>query len=76
MQLMRETGTTYKTAWRMFNKIRAMLHEDIRDLHGKVEADETYYGGKKRGRSWSGGSGKACIAGAVERGGRIAAYVT
>jgi hypothetical protein len=48
MQLMRETGVTYKTAWRMFNQIRTMLTEDIRDLGGDriVEADETWIGGR------------------------------
>jgi len=49
MQLMRETGVTYKTAWRMFNQIRTMLNEKIADLGGPavvVQADETFFGGK------------------------------
>lgn len=81
MQLMRETGVTYKTAWRMFNLIRKMLHEDVRDLRGSVEVDETYIGGKKRGRVyWNlnrGGALKSAVGGAVERGkgGRVSAYV-
>jgi transposase len=43
MQLMRETGITYKAAWRMFNLIRKMLEENLTDLGGDriVEADET-----------------------------------
>ncbi|HVN69903.1 MAG TPA: IS1595 family transposase [Candidatus Binatia bacterium] len=79
MQLMRETGVTYKTAWRMFNLIRKMLLEDLRDLHGSVEVDETYVGGKKRGRGYynlnRGGGLKTAVGGAVERGGRVSAYV-
>ncbi len=49
-QLERELGVTYKTAWRMFNKIRAMLSEDgdNEPMSGTVEADETYYGGKRK----------------------------
>jgi hypothetical protein len=43
-------GVTYKTAWRMFNKIRSMLQDDDDEpLSGTVEADETYVGGARRG---------------------------
>jgi len=49
-QLERELGVTYKTAWRMFNKIRSLLSEDGAEmLSGTVEVDETYVGGKRRG---------------------------
>lgn len=50
-QLECELGVTYKTAWRMFNKIRARLSEDEDDepLSSTVEADETYVGGKRKG---------------------------
>jgi transposase len=49
-QLERELGVTYKTAWRMANKIRSLLQEDDDEpLSGIVEADETYMGGKRRG---------------------------
>jgi len=54
-QLERETGVTYKTAWRMFKQIRSLLEED-ETVTGPVEADETYYGGRRkgtpRGRPW------------------------
>ena len=49
-QIQRETGVTYKTAWRMFNRIRSLLAEDIKDLSGTVETDETLMGGKRRYR--------------------------
>ncbi len=49
-QLERELGVTYKTAWRMFNKIRSMLQDDGDEpLSGTVEMDETYVGGRRRG---------------------------
>ncbi len=50
-QLERELGVTYKTAWRMFNKIRNELMTQDADppLGGEVEADETYVGGRRRG---------------------------
>ncbi len=48
-QLERELGVTYKTAWRMFNRIRNQLMvQDDSPLSGEVEADETYVGGKPR----------------------------
>ena len=48
-QLERTLGVTYKTAWRMFNKIRSMLQDDDdTSLSGTVEAYETYCGGKRR----------------------------
>jgi transposase len=49
-QLERELGVTYKTAWRIFNKIRSMLQDDDDEpLSGTVEMDETYVGGRRRG---------------------------
>jgi transposase len=48
-QLQRETGVTYKTAWRMFNRIRRLLLEDDRTpLSGAVEIDESAWGGRIR----------------------------
>lgn len=40
-QLERELGVTYKTAWRMANKIRSLLQdEDDTPFSGTVEMDE------------------------------------
>ena len=50
-QIQRETGVTYKTAWRMFRQIRSLLSEGDMQLEGEaVEMDETYVGGKRKGR--------------------------
>jgi transposase len=48
-QLERELGVTYKTAWRMFNKIRnEVMTDEASGLTGEVEADETWIGGRMR----------------------------
>lgn len=36
MQIQRETGVTYKTAWRMFKQIRSLLSETDMQLGGTV----------------------------------------
>jgi transposase len=78
-QLERELGVTYKTAWRMFNKIRneLMNDEDDDQLNGKVEIDETSWGGRPRGpkmkpkeaAKWR--NQRTTVLGMVEREGRV-----
>jgi transposase-like protein len=76
-QIQRETGVTYKTAWRMFKQIRSLLSEPGMKLDsGAVEADETYYGGVRKygvGRPMRGDKKKTPIMGMAERGGRMVA---
>ena len=74
-QIQREMGVTYKTAWRMFHQIRCLLGEDISKLDGEVEVDETYIGGKKKGKRGRGAEGKSKVVGAVQRGGKVVAQV-
>ena len=75
-QLQRELGVTYKTAWRMFTQIRTLMAENGMSLFGEVEADETYIGGKRRGKRGRGAAGKTVVIGLVERGGRAITQVT
>jgi transposase len=79
-QLERELGVHYKTAWRMFNKIRNELMSEgelTKPLSGDVEVDETSWGGKPR-RKLKGmrevaqfRESKTTVLGMVERGGRV-----
>ena len=87
-QLERELGVTYKTAWRMFNKIRnELMVEDDEPLSGEVEADETFVGGKLRNshrrerealgwdRKMYDANRKTIVFAAVERQGRVRARI-
>lgn len=47
-QIQRETGVTYKTAWRRFKQIRSLMSEEISLEASTVEMDETYHGGKRK----------------------------
>jgi transposase len=74
-QVQRETGVTYKTAWRMFKQIRSLLSEPDMQLGGlSVEMDETGIGGTTT-RSHRAVKPKTTVFGMVERGGRVKAVV-
>jgi transposase-like protein len=72
-QIERETGVTYKTAWRMFRQIRRLLEEDHGPLSGHVEVDETYVGGRRKGVGGRGAAGKTVVVGLAQRQGKVVA---
>ena len=86
-QLARDIDLNQKSAWYMMQRIRAELASKQADfLHGIVEMDETYIGGKPRKRNRRDddnsthnprgrGTRKTAIVGAVERGGNVLARV-
>jgi transposase len=78
-QIQRETGVTYKTAWRMFKQIRSLLSDGEMQLEGPtVEVDETYMGGVRkygRGRPMRGDKVKTPVVAVVQRGGKVLARI-
>ena len=74
-QIQRETGVTYKTAWRMFNQIRSLLQEDYEPTSGEFEVDETYIGASKPGKRGRGAGGKAVVFGVAQRKGNVSALI-
>ncbi len=68
VQLQRQLGISYETAWALLHKLRrAMVNPEREALKDKVEVDETYLGGPEAGLK--GGRqllDKALIVGAVE----------
>src|SRR3990172_5264944 len=67
-QIERETGVTYKTAWRMCKEIRHALNEDYSPFTGDVEMDESYFGGRGHGKRGRGAEGKTAVFGIAQRG--------
>ena len=66
-QLERELGVTYKTAWRMFKQIRSLMDEKANPFNGSIEVDETYIGGKRKGKPGRGAEGKTPVVGLAHR---------
>ncbi|HWO56416.1 MAG TPA: IS1595 family transposase [bacterium] len=86
-QIARDLGMRRPTVWSMMHRIRKAMAMDANQadlLHGLVEADETYLGGKPRqhnlrrhrrgGKERRGrGTEKLPVLGVIERNGRVAA---
>ena len=51
LELMRQLGVCYKTAWLMKHKLMEVMREseDSRQLEGRVEIDDAYLGGERTG---------------------------
>ena len=79
LQIKRQTGLSYKSALFMMHRIRYAMaddHSTSPKLRGVVEVDETYVGGKPRGRGphkRGRGTAKTPVVALVERGGKVRA---
>jgi transposase-like protein len=74
-QIQRETGVTYKTAWRMMKQVRRLMSEKI-TLSGSVEIDEAEFGGSDLNKpKHLRGKAKTTALGLVERGGKVVAQI-
>ena len=80
MQLSKELGVDYKTAWYMLHRIREALSSGELILEKEVEMDATYVGGKegnkhesKKRHAGRGTVGKQAVMGMRERKGRVKA---
>jgi transposase-like protein len=70
-QIQRETGVTYKTAWRIFRQVRTLMSEDIRLEGSSVEMDESVFGGRQKGQHGRVTKGnKSIVVGIAERKGK------
>ena len=73
-QIHRTLGITYKSAWFMCHRIREAMKQNPQGfLKGDVEVDETYIGGRHKGKRGRGAEGKTPVVALIERGGELRA---
>lgn len=72
-QLKEEIVVTYKVAWEMLKRIRTAIKDDplVNQLSGHIEVDETYFGGKRKGKRGRGAAGKTPVVGIIQRNGKV-----
>lgn len=63
VQLSRQLGMTYKSAWYLLKRIRAAMgqRDAKHQLEGVIEFDDAYFGGPVRGKKRGRGTGKAKV---------------
>lgn len=72
-QAARQVGVSWPTAHRAFQLFRRALlaHNRPALLQREVEADESYFGGRRKGKRGRGAAGKIPVFGILERKGRV-----
>lgn len=74
-----EVHLSYKTTLRAYDILRRVLVEELAKtdelLKGELEADEAYFGGKRKGKRGRGAGGKTIVYGILERGGRVSVSI-
>lgn len=71
-QLAKDLGLTQKSAWHLLHRIRhAFGINEPEMMQDTVEVDETYIGGKQKGKRGRGAAGKTAVFGLIERNGRV-----
>lgn len=80
VQLAKQVGVTQKTGWFIDHRIREAMQQNGGQLFGRVEADETWIGGKipnmskskrKKFAGMTGGAAKTPLVGVIQRDGEV-----
>lgn len=75
LQTAKYTGLHRNTVNGFFKRIRIKIANHLRKenetLKGEIELDETYFGGKKKGKRGRGSVNKKIVFGILERGGKV-----
>ena len=76
-ELQRQLGVTYKCAWRMGHELRMLMGGEKRTtpMGGHIEIDETYVGGKVKGKGNRYVKNKTVVMGILQRHGELRAHV-
>ena len=66
-------GVQPNTAIRFFMRLRQLIASKLPsyELSGEVEADESYFGGVRKGKRGRGAAGKVAVFGLLKRGGKV-----
>lgn len=67
-------GVNIKTAISYFHRLRQLIYEHSEHLElldGEVEADESYFGGQRKGKRGRGAAGKVPVFGLLKRNGMV-----
>ena len=71
-------GVNRKTAAYYYHRLREMIYqatEDETPFCGEIEVDESYFGGRRKGKRGRGAAGKVPVFGLLKRGGKVYAKV-
>jgi transposase len=78
-KIARQLGLSYPTAYKAVRTIRLAILAHAPDadrlLSGEIELDESYFGGKRKGKRGRGAGGKVPVFGILERGGKVVVEV-
>ena len=66
-------GVNFKSAAYYFKRLRELIvmHQPHLRLSGEVEVDESYFGGRRKGKRGRGAGGKVAVFGLLKRGGKV-----
>lgn len=67
-------GVNKSTASYYFHRLRELIYkavEDITPFSGEIEVDESYFGGRRKGKRGRGAAGKVPVFGLLKRGGKV-----
>jgi len=67
-------GVNKSTAAYYFHRLRLLIYQAVEDsdpFTGEVEVDESYFGGRRKGKRGRGAAGKIPVFGLLKRGGKV-----
>lgn len=74
-RLANDLGVGYQVVTRVYQKLRTILYHvaelEGTKLSGEIEMDESYFGGRRKGKRGRGAQGKSIVFGLLERDGRV-----
>ena len=69
-------GVNFKTSAYFYHRLRELIslelaHQEEEVFGGEIEVDESYFGGKRKGKRGRGAAGKIPVFGLLKRGGKV-----